>query len=113
MTIYYWSARLVAKGPYIGVMSWHGAPVVDGEELDRSHRWQCLVRNETTSRAILMGEPCPVEVDGIFLRNIEKITKPQYQYLIEHSEFSTSHAPANPDASPTEPIDFMKLKPPF
>ena len=111
--IHYWSARLVAKGPYIGVMTWYGAPVVDGETLDRSHRWQALVRNETTSRAILMGDHIPIEVDGIFLRNIEAITKAQYQYLVAHSEFSTAHAPHNPDASPSEPIDFMKIKVPF
>lgn len=108
---YYWSARLVAHGPYIGVMSWFGAPVVDGDTLDRSHRWQCLVRNETTSRAILQGDHIPVEVDGVFLRNIEKISQAQYQDLVAHSEYSTAHAPTNPDAAPNEAVNFMKITP--
>ncbi len=111
MTVHYWSARLVAKGPAVGVRTWLGPPLVDGEELDRSPRWQALVRSETTGRAILQGEPCPTEIEGCFLRNIEPITKAAYEYLIAHATYSTSHAPQNPDASPTEPVNFMTIKP--
>ncbi len=111
--MWHWSARLIKNGPYIGVLTWHGAPIRDGEEQDRSHSWQCLVRNETTSRAILTGDHCPIEVDGVMLRNIEPITKAQYQYLIAHSEYSTKYAPRNADAAPGEPVDLMKIRPPF
>jgi hypothetical protein len=104
---------LVKDGPYIGVMTWFGMPIRDGEEQDRSHSWQCLVRNETTSRAILQGDHTPVEVEGMFLRNIESITKAQYQHLIAHSEWSTKYAPHHADAAPSVAVDLMKLKPPF
>ena len=99
-------------GPFVGVAVWHGAPIVDGEELDRSPRLQALVRTETTSRAVLiMGTESPVEIDGIFLRNIQRTSKANYLYLVTHAEYSTAHAPNNPDASPTEAVDFMKIKP--
>ena len=104
---------MVAKGPYVGVLTFWGPPLVDGEYLDRSPRWQAVVRSETTGRAILQGEPCPVEIDGPFLRNIEAISQAQYQYLIAHSEYATAHAPHLPDAAPTEAVDFNKLPPRF
>lgn len=108
---FYWQGRMVSKGPLIGVATWFGPPLVEGEELDRSPRWQALVRTETTARAILLGDSVPIEVEGIFLRNVERTTKSNYDYLISHAAFSTSHAPHNPDASPTEAIDFNKLTP--
>lgn len=92
------------------VMTWFGQPVVDGEVLDRSPRWQALVRGETTARAILMGDQVPIEVDGIFLRNIEAIEEAEYQYLKAHAEYSVAHAPHNPDATPHETIDWNKRK---
>ena len=109
--IYYWTARYVKGGPLIGVKTFFGPPYVDGEFLDRSHRWQALLRTETTARVILMGDQVPVEVDGAFIRNIEPTTKANYEYLCEHAAYSTAHAPANADASPTEAIDFNKFVP--
>lgn len=108
---HYWKARLVKGGPFIGVATWHGAPVIGGDELDRHHRWQALVRNETTSRAILMGDEIPVEVDGVMLRNIEKITEAEYRYLVAHADYATRSAPHMPDASPENPIDWLQQKP--
>ena len=106
---HYWRGRLAKKAPFVGVKVWFGAPVIDGEELDRSPRWQCLVRNETTSRAILEGDSVPITIDGVFVRNLERITEAEYQFLVAHSEYSTAFAPHNPDASPTEAIDVTKL----
>lgn len=108
---YFWQARCAKGAPYVGIMTWEGPPYIDGEELDRSPRFQALIRNETTSRAILQGDHIPVEVDGIFLRNIEKISQAQYQDLVAHSEYSTAHAPMNPDAAPNEAVNFMKIIP--
>lgn len=102
---YFWRARLVAKGPYVGCVTWRGAPIVDGEELDRSHRWQCLVRAEATSRAVLMGDSVPIEVDGVFLRNVEKIGEADYLQLVQHGSWAAAYAPHLPDAAPTEKID--------
>ena len=109
--VHYWSAKLVKNGPLIGVKTFWGPPLVDGEFIDRSPRWQALVRSETTARVILMGDHIPIEVDGVFLRNVTPTTEANYRYLCEHAAYSTAHAPANPDASPTEAIDFNKLTP--
>lgn len=88
-----------------------GPPLVEGDELDRSWRWQALVRGETTGRAILFGEPLPVEIEGVFLRGIEKVSEAEYLFLIQHSAWATAYAPDSPEAAPTETIDFMKLTP--
>lgn len=107
----FFTARMVKGGPLVGVATFFAPPLVDGEWLDRSPRFQCLIRNETTARVILMGNQVPVEVDGAFIRNVEPTTKANYEYLVSHSSYSTSHAPENPDATPTEAIDFNKFVP--
>lgn len=98
--VHFWRAKLVKDGPWIGVKTWLGPPLVEGEELDRSPRFQALVRNETTGRAILYGEPCPIEVDGIGLRSVERITEAEYRYLVDHSQWATAYRPDLPDAAP-------------
>lgn len=102
---HYWQARLVKDGPFIALMTWKGAPIVDGEELDRHHRWQALVRNETSTRAILMGDEIPIDVDRLSLRNVEKITEAEYQYLKAHGAWAVQHAPHHPAASPKTAIN--------
>jgi hypothetical protein len=109
--VHYWAVRYIKGGPVIGAKSFYGPPLVDGEFLDRGYRWQVLLRNETTARAIYMGEPCPIEIEGIGIRNIEATTRANYEYLVAHSAFSTAHAPENPDASPTEAVNFDKYIP--
>ena len=110
---FYWRAKLVKGGPDIGVKTWRGMPVIDGEEQDRSHRWNCLVRNETTSRLILYGEPCPIDIEGISLRNLERIDKADYDFLTSHSQWATNNARHLPDAAPTQAIDWNKRRPIF
>ncbi len=110
---HYWTAKLKTGAVDIGVMTFFDGPLVDGEILDRSPRWQALVRTEKTGRAIIQGDHVPVEVEGIFLRNIKPTTRANYEYLVSHADYSTAHAPDNPDASPTEAVDFMKMKTPF
>lgn len=109
----FWRCRLVKAGPYVGVMTWHGPPLVDGEELDRSARHQALVGTETTGRAILMGDHLPIEVDGIGLRNIERIKEHEYRFLVATSDWATAHAPDRPQAQPRKPVDYNTLKPRF
>lgn len=70
-----------------------------------------MVRMETTGRAILYGEPLPVEIEGINLRGIERVREDEYRFLLSHAAYSTAHAPHNPDAAPTEAVDFMKHTP--
>lgn len=110
---HYWKCRLVAKGPHVGVVTWFGAPLIDGEELDRHYRWNALVRQETTSRAILMGAPCPIEVDGVFLRNIEPISETDYRLMTAISAWATQHRPDRPEAAPKTAIDWNKTTPIF
>jgi hypothetical protein len=111
--VHFWRCKLVKDGPWIGVRTFLAPPLIDGEYLDRSPRFQALVRNETTGRMILYGEPCPIEVHGIGLRNIERITEADYRFLVDHSAYATAHAPHMPDAAPKMAINFMTMKPPF
>lgn len=110
----FFQARMTKGGPFVGVAVWEGAPWVDGEELDRTPRLQALVRTETTARAvILMGVDAPVEVEGVFLRNLERTTKANYLHLVSHADWATAHSPQSPDASPTEAVDFHTMRTPF
>lgn len=102
---HYWQARLVKDGPFVAVLTWFGAPLKDGEELDRSPRWNALIRDETTSRAVLLGDSLPIEVEGIGLRNLEKVTAEQYHYLRAHGTWAVQHAPHHPAASPRKAIN--------
>ncbi len=109
--VHYWTAKFVKNGPLIGVMTFWGPPYIDGELIDRSPRWQALVHTETTARVILMGEPCPIEIDGIGIRNISPTTKANHSYLTKHADYSVAYAPDNPDAAPKEAVDFNKYTP--
>jgi hypothetical protein len=102
---FYWKARLVKSGPWVPVVVWYGAPVIDGEEQDRSWSFQCLVRTETTSRLVLQGDHCPVEIDGLMLRNITRSDQGEYEFLRDHAQWATAHAPHMHDAAPAVPID--------
>lgn len=102
---YYWKARLVKDGPFIPLTTWFGPPVVDGEELDRSPRWQAAIRDEMTSRAVLMGDEIPIDVHGVSLRNLEKIEGPEYFYLLAHGTWAVQHQPSHPAASPKTAIN--------
>lgn len=106
----YYQARLVRDGPFVGVKTFFSGPVIDGEELDRGPRWQCLIGNETTARAILTGDYMPVEVDGVHLRNIERVEEHEYRFLVAETGWSVIHAPDRPQANPHKPVDFNTLK---
>lgn len=107
----FFTARMAKGAPLIGVATFYAPPLVDGEWLDRSPRFQCLLRTETTARMILMGDYIPVEIEGAFIRNVTPTTEANYRYLVSHAAYSTAHAPENPDAMPTEAIDFSKYVP--
>ena len=102
---HYWQCRLVTGGPPVGLVTWHGPPLVDGEELDRSPRWQCRMMDEPTGRAIFMGDEIPIDIDGLSIRNLEKIDEPAYRYLVDHGAWAKAHAPHHPSAQPRRKID--------
>ena len=110
----YWKCKLVPGGPFVPVKTWFGPPLVDGEELDRSPRWQALVRLETSSRAILFGNETPIEVEGMkSMRSLERVSEADYQFMLKHADYSTKHKPDNHDAAPYTPIDWNKGRPIF
>lgn len=113
MTSRFFRARLVKRGPAVGVRMFVGPPIFDGEELDRHHRLQVLVDNETTSRAVLMlGDgDIPVEIDGATLRSIDPISEAEYHFLVAHSAWAQEHVPDHPKAKPREPVDFSTILP--
>lgn len=99
---------MVKDGPDIGVMTLFGPPLVEEDgrmvELDRSPRWQAIVRTEKFGRAVLMGDSVPIDVDGVSLRNCEKISQADYEFLVSHAAWATQHKPSAPDAQPRTPI---------
>lgn len=109
----FFRARIVKAGPFVPVMVWRGPPLVDGDELDRSPRWQALVGAETTARAILMGDHLPIEVDGVTLRNLEPIAEYEYRFMVADAEHARDWRPSDPKASPKKAIDFHTLPPRF
>lgn len=102
----FYRARFVKGGPFVGVKTWFGPPLVDGEELDRSPRWQALVRTEATARAILMGDAVPIEVDGVTLRNIEAVPEVEYLRLVQRAADSPAH---DPIAAPWAVVDIRRM----
>jgi hypothetical protein len=109
----FFRARLVRNGPAVPVKVFHAGPWVDGVELDRSPRWQALIGTETTARAILMGDDVPIEVDGVTLRNLERIPEHEYRFLVADAEHARDHRPEHPKASPRRAVDFGTIRPPF
>lgn len=111
----FYRARLAKRGPFIGVKVWRGPPLIDGEEVDRSPRWQVLVDADTTGRAVLMfGDgDIPIEVDGVTLRSIEPTDEADYRFLVADSAHAREWRPDHPKASPRQAVDFNRLTLPF
>lgn len=109
----FFRARLAKAGPFIPVKVWHGLPLVDGEEVDRSPRLQALVETETTARAVLhVGDDgVPVEIDGVMLRNVEPIAERVYRFMIADAEHAREWRPDHPKATPRKAVDFNTLPP--
>jgi len=100
-------------GADVGVMTFFDGPMVDGEILDRSPRWQALVHTETTARVILMGDYIPIDVDGVGLRNIEPCEEHEYRFLVADAGWTEVHAPDRPEANPRQAVNWLTLKPRF
>ncbi len=107
MTTIHYRCRLTKGGPFIGVAVIFAGPMVDGEEQDRSPRYQVLVGNERDGRMVLQGGAVPVEVDGITLRGLERITEAEHRYLLAHQEWAAGSN--HPRATPHEAVDFGSL----
>lgn len=97
----------LAKGAvWSPVKLWFGPPLdpVTGEELDRSPRWQALVRGKLWERGVLdlwawcAGQP---------------IGENEYEYLMAIHRHASAHEPDMPEASPREAINHLTTKPIF
>ena len=94
----------LAKGSvWSPVCLWFGPPAdpLTGEELDRSPRWQALVRGKPWERDVLelwtwcAGQP---------------IGANEYQYLLAIHRHASAHEPDMPEAAPREAINHMKTR---
>ena len=111
----FFRCRLVKDGPFVPVKIFFGPPLVDGEELDRSPRWQAVVNAEPTGRAATMLgiDDAPVEIDGNTLRRVEPIDEPTYRFMVADAEHARQWRPSHPKASPKKAVDFNTLPPRF
>ena len=105
----YYQARLTKGGPFVAVRVIFAGPMVDGEIMDRSPRYQAIVNTDRDARAILQGDAMPIEVDGITLRSVEKITEREYRYLLAHGEWCDATSANHPRTTPREAVDFNTL----
>lgn len=105
--------KLVRNGVRVPVRIWFGAPVVDGEELDRSPRW-CVEIDGRTDRTEkdADGYRCRVPLDVLDAWPYcarEPITAAEYAYLVAHAAWARDHAPDHPKAEPRKPVDFNTI----
>ena len=95
----------------VPAVTFFGPPVIEGEIVDRSYRYQVLVRLEETARLVLQGDMTPIEIEDFgFLSNLESIDEPTYRYMRDMAGWATEHAPDHPAASPRAPIDWNKRR---
>jgi len=104
----YYAMRLVRKGPRVPVRIWFGVPIVDGEQQDRSPRWNCEIDGRTTER----GELLPIERAWPYCAR-EPIDATTYFFMVAHTRWARDHAPDHPKAEPRRAVDFHKLPPRF
>ena len=109
----HYATTLVKNGPRVAVLIWFGAPIIDGEEQDRSHRWNIEVDGATDRwEKGDDGYRCRVALDiDSFWPWVARdpIEPSEYQYLKAHSAWAKEHAPHHPKAAPRSPVDFHTL----
>lgn len=98
------------------VRIWFGAPLdEEGNELDRSHRWQIMVAG------ILLGDE-PLAIGGVTIAHLsdlwpacadEPIDRDEYDYRIERAAWAAQYDPTDPFATPGGRIDPMTAPLPF
>lgn len=109
--------RLVRGGVFVAVRIWWGPPVMDGEEQDRSPRWNVEVDGSTTH--IEKGDDgyrCTVYHDvHRYWPYVAKhpIEEWEYRLLKDKSAWAKQYAPDRPEASPHEKVDWQARRPIF
>jgi len=113
-----YAMRLAKGGILVAVRIWHGLPIVDGEELDRSPRW-CVEIDGKTDRLEkdeATGYRCRVPLDigrAWPFCSGRPIAESEYQFLKARAAWAKDHAPAHPAAKPREAVNVRALPPLF
>ena len=103
----FYTTRLSRDGIMVGVMFWHGCPVIGGERQDRSPRWCVAVDGNT------------INDDGELLDPFETwpfckpTTHREFGFLKRHARWARTHDPDHPRANPRRPIDRRAMRPIF
>jgi hypothetical protein len=108
----YYRVRKINGGMWVAVRIWFGAPIIDGEEQDRSHRWCVEVDGKTCRFDREAGHRVPLDAHDVWpFAARHPITRGEYGFLRKRAAWARDHAPEHPAAKPHEPIDLRKLKP--
>lgn len=112
-----YQTKLVAGGPFVPVRIWFGAPIVDGEALDRSPRW-CVAIDGATDRLEQdkeSGYRCRVPLDPLAVWPHcarYPISAANYEYMVAHSAWAKD-VPDHPKAKPRKRVDFLTMRLPI
>lgn len=101
----FYRTRLIRDALAVGVMIWHGKPVIDGEQQDRRARWNVAVDGRTCNRD---GELLDAHDLWPF---VQPISHREFAFLKRRALWARKHAPEHPAARPYAPIDRRKLPP--
>jgi hypothetical protein len=108
----YYRTRLINSGVWVAVRFWYGAPIIGGEEQDRSPRW-CVEVNGKSCRFDREAQH-RVPLDAFYVWPFaagHPITEREFHFLLKRKTWAVEHAPEHPAARPHEPIDLRKLPP--
>lgn len=113
---YFLLQRRRARRVDLPVRIWFGPPIdEDGEELDRSPRWQVMIAGA------LLGVD-PWRLAGLLITSLadvwpacrnDPIEEPDYRYRMQRQEWSGQYDPEDPFGSPGSKIDPMTARLPF
>lgn len=103
----FYGARLINGGIAVGVMIWHGCPVIAGERQDRSPRWCIAVNGRTIDKN---GELLDVYERWPFVCG-EPISHREFAFRKRRHLWARKHKPEHPAANPYQPINLRQLPP--
>jgi hypothetical protein len=108
----YYKTRLVNSGAWVAVRIWFGAPIIDGEEQDRSPRWCVEVDGRTDRFDREAGHRVPLDALDVWPWCAgHPISRHEYGFLRKRAAWARDHAPEHPAANPFERIDLRAMKP--
>lgn len=112
----FYCMSLVRGGPMVPVRVWHGAPIIDGEEQDRSHRWNVEIDGKTTEKEVNEEGPCqvliPVERAWPYCAR-RPISEQDYRFMVARSAYAKEWKPNDTYAQPRKAVGWNATKPVF